>query len=130
MRPSEQLRFELEEVADEFGPDAIRNLCQAWRTRTDVMPHLINFDRPVLGLAGGHDQFVPILKSRFPMELLQKYGRKNVQFATIPGCGHLAPFEKPVEVADALTRFFDSGCVSGAGLTSWRRAPETADDFD
>jgi pimeloyl-ACP methyl ester carboxylesterase len=77
--------------------------------REDRFDVLAAWDRPVLVLAGEEDA----VTSAADLEAMAEAaaGAPYVAFVTVPGAGHLAPLEKPDDVADALRALVDRcGC--------------------
>lgn len=83
------------------NPNSIENDLLAMRDRTDSSATLASIGVPTLVVVGAEDAITPPAKA----EAIAK-GVPGADLVAIPGAGHLAPMEKPDEVADALSAFF------------------------
>ncbi len=94
-----------ERVADwvrETAPAAARAALRGMAHRPDRRPVLAGFPGPVLALCGEEDRLTPPAEHE-EMAALARRGR----LVRIPGAGHLAPLERPGDVARALLGFWD-----------------------
>ena len=90
-----------------IGKDAFKRQQQAIIGRIDSRPHLAKIRVPTLVIAGREDAIMPL-------EWLEELSRgiPGAKLEVIDRCGHMAPLEKPAEVARLLR--------------DWIGAPETA----
>jgi len=74
----------------------VRQQC-AIMARPDSRHMLVDIDVPTLVISGRQDQSIPLVRSR---EMAADIA--NARLVVLEECGHMAPLEKPVEVALAL----------------------------
>jgi 3-oxoadipate enol-lactonase len=72
------------------------------RDRADSRPTLPTIDVPVLVLVGEEDRLTPPADAEAMVAALP-----DARFSRIAGAGHLAPFERPEEVATAIGDFLE-----------------------
>lgn len=72
------------------------------RDRDDSRPTLATIGVPVLVLVGDEDRMTPPADSEAMVAALP-----DARFSRIPGAGHLAPLERPGEVAERIVGFLD-----------------------
>lgn len=84
------------------NPNSIENDLLAMRDRADSTPSLAAIGVPSVVIVGEEDAITPPAKSETMARAIPRAG-----LVTIPGAGHLAPMEKPDEVAAALAAFFE-----------------------
>lgn len=90
-----------------IGKDAFKRQQLAIIGRVDSRPHLARISIPTLVIAGREDAIMPV-------EWLEElaHGIAGARLEVIERCGHMAPLEKPAEVARLMRR--------------WIGAPETS----
>jgi pimeloyl-ACP methyl ester carboxylesterase len=84
------------------NPNSIENDLLAMRDRPDSLASLALIKIPALVIVGSDDALTPPEKS----EAIAR-GIAGARLVRIEGAGHLAPMEKPDEVAAALSAFFE-----------------------
>lgn len=86
-----------------IGPEAFKRQEAAIIDRADSRPHLGRIECPTLVIAGREDAVMPV-------EWLEELARgiPNARLAVIEHCGHMAPLEKPAEVARLLRQWIHS----------------------
>ena len=89
-------------VARSGVDEGIAAALRAMADRPDSRPLLAELDLPVLVVVGAEDAITPPDGAR---KMAQSIG---APLEVVPGAGHMAPVEKPVEVAQALRRFLES----------------------
>jgi len=89
-------------MAEAIGPEGFANQQRAIMGRPDSRPTLPTIACPTLVLGGALDRLTP-------PELHQEIAAAipGALCEILPGCGHLAPIERPAAVADSLRRWLD-----------------------
>jgi len=87
------------QMAQAQGPVIFRRHALALMGRPDLAAASAGFGGPVEVIAGEHDRLVDPAASR----ALARQGAHR-RFTLLPGCGHMAPLERPDAIADALER--------------------------
>jgi pimeloyl-ACP methyl ester carboxylesterase len=85
------------------GKDAFKRQQLANIGRVDSRPFLADIRCPTLVMAGKHDVIMPLEVLR---ELAE--GIPGARFEILEDCGHMAPLEKPAEVAALLRKWLGS----------------------
>jgi len=83
------------------NPNSIENDLLAMRDRPDSQPSLSAISVPALIVVGAEDRITPREKA----EAMAR-GIRGSRLVEIGGAGHLAPMEKPGDIATALADFF------------------------
>jgi pimeloyl-ACP methyl ester carboxylesterase len=83
------------------NPNSIENDLLAMRDRPDYSAELSGIAVPVLAIAGAEDAII----GEAAMKKIAD-GTPNGRFVSVAGAGHLAPMEKPEDVARELGAFF------------------------
>ncbi|TNY35496.1 alpha/beta fold hydrolase [Thermomonospora catenispora] len=86
-----------ERMAATVGPDGLLRQLRAQATRPDSAPSLPAIAVPTLVLSGELDEVSPPPLQKAMAELIP-----GARHEVIAGCGHMAPLERPVEVAAHL----------------------------
>lgn len=98
----EALRRLVVRMALSLGEDVFRRQSLALASRRDARPALPALaGLPVLALAGEEDALCPVAVHREIADAVP-----GAALSVLPGCGHMAPLERPEAVAGELTRFF------------------------
>lgn len=98
--PAHPLARRLLAVMSACPPATIAYALQAMRDRDDTTGDLERTDVPVLVVTGEHDVITP------PEQAAAMAGRCRAgRFVSIAGAGHMAPLERPAEVAQAIGSF-------------------------
>jgi pimeloyl-ACP methyl ester carboxylesterase len=85
------------EMAAAIGADGFAREQRAIMARPDSRPLLVDIRIPTLVISGRQDRTVPLARAQ---EMAADIPRS--QLVVLEQCGHMAPLEKPVEVAAAL----------------------------
>jgi pimeloyl-ACP methyl ester carboxylesterase len=88
------------EMARHIGPEGFVREQRAIMARPDSRPMLVDIKLPTLVISGRQDQSIPLARSE---EMAADIS--NARLVVLEDCGHMAPLEKPVEVAAALRRW-------------------------
>ncbi|HEV7204601.1 MAG TPA: aldolase/citrate lyase family protein [Jatrophihabitans sp.] len=89
-----------ERMARAVGPDGLRRQLRAQQARTSYLDDVAAIDVPVLIVSGALDEVCPPARQD---ELLAHCPRARL--VTLDDAGHMAPLERPAEVAAALRRW-------------------------
>ena len=83
-----------------IGKDAFKRQQEAIIGRVDSRPHLGRISVPTMVIAGREDAIMPL-------EWLEELARgiRGAKLEVIDRCGHMAPLEKPAEVARLMRRW-------------------------
>ena len=76
---------------------------EAMRDRPSAVALLASIAVPTLVLHGSDDQLIPLAEARAMAEAIP-----GAQLAVIPGAGHLAPVEQPVNSGRVIREFLDA----------------------
>lgn len=76
---------------------------EAMRDRESAVPLLGTVTVPTLVLHGSDDQLIPLAEARAMAEAIP-----GAQFAVIPGAGHMAPVEQPVNSGRVIREFLEA----------------------
>jgi len=76
---------------------------EAMRDRQSAVPLLPTITVPTLVVHGSDDQLIPLAEARAMAGAIP-----GAQFAVIPGAGHLAPLEQPVNSGRVIREFLDA----------------------
>jgi pimeloyl-ACP methyl ester carboxylesterase len=90
----------LEAMVERRSPASFRNQIRALLARPDAAPVLATIRCPTLVLCGRDDGWSPLAQHEAIAAAIH-----GSTFAVIDECGHMAPFERPVEVTRALARW-------------------------
>lgn len=93
----------LREIIESQSPQAIQWALAAMRDRDDFTPELPAIADPTLLVYGEHDAITPPAIGQRVAEAIPRS-----QLKVIPAAGHMAPMEKPQEVAEAILEFLDA----------------------
>ena len=85
------------DMALQSGPAIFVQQQRAILSRADSRPMLASIRCPAIVIAGDDDAIMP---PEIPREVAD--GIPGARLVMLAGCGHLAPLERPAEVADAL----------------------------
>ena len=96
-RGDRELRETNRLMAAEVGLEAFLRQQTAIMGRPDSRPQLSSIGCPTLVLVGEQDELTPPERA---VEMAQ--GIRGARLVTVPGCGHLATLERPLEVTRAL----------------------------
>jgi pimeloyl-ACP methyl ester carboxylesterase len=88
------------EMARHIGPEGFVREQRAIMARPDSRPMLVDIKVPTLVISGRQDQSIPLARAE---EMAADIS--NSRLVVIEECGHMAPLEKPAEVAAALRRW-------------------------
>jgi pimeloyl-ACP methyl ester carboxylesterase len=88
------------EMAREIGAEGFLREQHAIMARPDSRPLLVDIKLPTLVISGRQDQSIPLARAE---EMAADIS--NSRLVVLDDCGHMAPLEKPVEVAAALRRW-------------------------
>jgi pimeloyl-ACP methyl ester carboxylesterase len=88
------------EMAAEIGADGFLREQRAIMARPDSRPMLVDIKVPTIVIFGRQDQIIPLARGE---EMAADMSHS--QLVVLDQCGHVAPLEKPVEVATALRRW-------------------------
>jgi pimeloyl-ACP methyl ester carboxylesterase len=88
------------EMARHIGPEGFVREQRAIMARPDSRPMLVDIKLPTLVISGRQDQSIPLARAE---EMAADIS--NSRLVVLEDCGHMAPLEKPVEVAAALRRW-------------------------
>lgn len=102
-RKNSQLVADVTEILRRQNPNSVENDLLAMRDRLDATSLLPQIAVPTLVIVGSEDALTPPAKS----EAIAR-GVLGAKLVRIEGAGHLAPMEKPDEVAAALATFLSS----------------------
>lgn len=90
------------DMGREIGPEGFVREQRAIMARPDSRRMLVDIDVPTLVVSGRQDQSVPLARAQ---EMAADIA--NARLVVLEECGHMAPLEKPAEVADALRRWLN-----------------------
>ncbi|MEN9923722.1 MAG: hypothetical protein RIS09_1236 [Actinomycetota bacterium] len=99
----ESLMFEFHEMLQDVRSDGVWNLLYAMSRRESYFDVLHSCDRPILSLRGQEDK----VSAKADHEAMIQ-GITDAKHIEIPDAGHLAPFEAPYLVTDAIRRFLET----------------------
>ena len=88
------------EMGRHIGPDGFVREQRAIMARPDSRPLLVDIKVPTLVITGRQDQSVPLARAQ---EMAADIA--DARLVVLENCGHMAPLEKPAEVAAALRRW-------------------------
>ena len=88
------------EMATLIGADGFAREQRAIMARPDSRPLLVDIKVPTMVISGRQDRTVPLARAE---EMAADISHS--QLVVLEHCGHMAPLEKPVEVAAALRRW-------------------------
>jgi pimeloyl-ACP methyl ester carboxylesterase len=88
------------EMGRHIGPDGFVREQRAIMARPDSRPLLVDIKVPTLVVTGRQDQSVPLARAQ---EMAADIA--GARLVVLENCGHMAPLEKPAEVAAALRRW-------------------------
>lgn len=88
------------EMARHIGPEGFVREQRAIMARPDSRPMLVDIKVPTVVISGRQDQSIPLARAE---EMAADISRS--QLVVLEACGHMAPLEKPAEVAAALRRW-------------------------
>jgi pimeloyl-ACP methyl ester carboxylesterase len=88
------------EMAKHIGPEGFVREQHAIMARPDSRPMLVDIKVPTLVISGRQDQSIPLARAE---EMAADISHSRL--VVIEQCGHMAPLEKPAEVAAALRRW-------------------------
>lgn len=88
------------EMARIVGPEGFVREQRAIMARPDSRPQLVDIQVPTVVISGRQDQSIPLARAE---EMAADI--TSSQLVVIEQCGHMAPLEKPAEVATALKRW-------------------------
>ena len=88
------------EMAALIGADGFAREQRAIMARPDSRPLLVDIKVPTVVISGRQDRTVPLARAE---EMAADISHS--QLVVLEQCGHMAPLEKPVEVAAALRRW-------------------------
>jgi len=88
------------EMAVQIGADGFVREQRAIMARPDSRPMLVDIKVPTVVIAGRQDHTIPLARAE---EMAADISHS--QLVVIEQCGHMAPLEKPAEVAAALRRW-------------------------
>jgi pimeloyl-ACP methyl ester carboxylesterase len=88
------------EIAVQSSPEAVMGFTQAMRDRPSRETVLKNFERPILFIAGGMDQGIPV-KTIEQQAALAQYPDLHI----LSGAAHMGMFEQPSAILETLTAF-------------------------
>ena len=88
------------EMAALIGADGFAREQRAIMARPDSRPLLVDIKMPTVVISGRQDRTVPLARAE---EMAADISHS--QLVVLEQCGHMAPLEKPVEVAAALRRW-------------------------
>lgn len=83
--------------------DGVAGALAAMRDRPDSTPMLPSITVPTLVIAGHDDQVIPVAAQRAMADAIP-----NAQLTVLPGAGHLAPLEQPVNTGRLVGEFLES----------------------
>jgi pimeloyl-ACP methyl ester carboxylesterase len=87
-------------MATLIGADGFAREQRAIMARPDSRPLLVDIKVPTVVISGRQDRTVPLARAE---EMAANISHS--QLVVLEQCGHMAPLEKPVEVAAALRRW-------------------------
>ncbi len=100
----ERLKRLVVRMALNLGEDVFRRQSLALASRRDARPTLPGLaGLPTLALAGDDDALCPVAVHEEIVEAVP-----GAWLSVLPGCGHMAPLERPDEVSRELARFLTS----------------------
>jgi len=88
------------EMAGIVGPEGFVREMRAIMARPDSRPLLVDIEVPTVVISGRQDHSIPLARAE---EMAADIAHS--QLVVIEACGHMAPLEKPAEVAAALRRW-------------------------
>jgi pimeloyl-ACP methyl ester carboxylesterase len=88
------------EMAAQIGADGFEREQRAIMARPDSRPLLVDIKVPTIVISGRQDRTVPLARAE---EMAADISHS--QLVVLEQCGHMAPLEKPVEVAAALKKW-------------------------
>jgi pimeloyl-ACP methyl ester carboxylesterase len=88
------------QMAKQIGPEGFVREQRAIMARPDSRPMLADLKLPTLVISGREDQSIPLARAQ---EMAADIA--NARLVVLEECGHMAPLEKPAEVAAALRRW-------------------------
>lgn len=88
-------------VIEHADPAGVAWAQRAMAIRPDSRGTLANWSKPALVVVGAEDGLAPV---ELAMEMSQLLPRGEL--SVIPGAGHLAPWEKPAEVAEVIAQWW------------------------
>ena len=100
--PDPAVMTPLEQMVERRTPAGFRNQVKALLGRPDARPVLATIRCPTLVLCGREDGWSPLAQHE---EIAAAIGGSNL--AVIDQCGHMAPYDRPVEVNRALEPWLD-----------------------
>lgn len=83
--------------------DGVAGALAAMRDRLDATPLLSTITVPTLVIAGHEDQLIPAAAQRAMADAIP-----GAHFTVLPGAGHLAPLEQPVNTGRLVGEFLES----------------------
>jgi pimeloyl-ACP methyl ester carboxylesterase len=96
----EKTRSIVRRMIEEADPRAIAALVRGLAARPDPTPMIQRLSLPLLVIAGEQDPFTHLADAEALAAMVP-----GARFVAVPGAGHLAALERPVEVAAALNEF-------------------------
>lgn len=89
-------------IAVHTGPGLV-GAVEAMRDRDDALPFLPEIAVPTLVMHGSDDQLIPVAEARVMADRIP-----GAHFAVIPGAGHLAPLEQPINAGRVIREFLEA----------------------
>jgi pimeloyl-ACP methyl ester carboxylesterase len=99
----EKTRAIVRRMIEEADPRAIAGLVRGLAARPDPTPMIQRLSLPLLVVAGEQDPFTHLEDAEALAAMVP-----GARFVAVPGAGHLAALERPVEVAAALNEFIQT----------------------
>ena len=92
----------LKSVMEKTSPQGIASALRTLASRPDRRDALLNIQVPTLVLVGAEDSISPPTEAQAIADAIP-----DSRFAVIPGAGHMAPWENPQAVNEAILDFLD-----------------------